>query len=142
MVAATIVTAASLPIYWVLFHALNVVGLALASDIGIFANTAVLAWLLHREGLVSLNELPWGELGKAFAIAVLAGAAAMFAARAIPIYGRRVADVESLGIATLTWAGGVAAGLWLTRSALLRDVLVRKRPVMAENTASAPQVQP
>ncbi len=129
MVAATVVTAISLPVYWALFRALNVVGLALASDIGILANTAVLAWLLHRKGLVPLGGLPWTEIGKALLVAAVSGVAAIFAARAVRLEGSRAADLESLAIATLTWAGGVAAGLWLTRSTLLRDLFRRKREV-------------
>ena len=139
MVAATVVTAASLPVYWALFHSFNVVGLALASDIGIFANTAVLAWLLHRKGLVSLAGLRWAELGKALLVAAISGAVAMFAARSVPVEGRRLADLESLAIATLTWAGGVAAGLWLTRSILLRDLFRRKRTAAgSENARNGP----
>lgn len=146
MVAATIVTAASLPVYWALFHAFNVTGLALASDIGIIANTVVLALLLHRKGLVPMSSLPWRELGKALVTAVLAGAAAFFAARAIPVHGSRLADFESLGMATLTWAAGVAAGLWITRSELPRHLLRRRSllsaAVRAENGTPPPEIQP
>src|SRR5437588_5162811 len=45
MAAVTIITAASLPIYSILFHRLGVVGLAFASDIGIALNLFALAWL-------------------------------------------------------------------------------------------------
>ena len=46
-----------------LFHALGLRGLAIASDIGIFVQTASLAILLHRKRLVSLAHLEFGELG-------------------------------------------------------------------------------
>jgi hypothetical protein len=36
----------------------------------------------------------------------------------IPLRGSRLADLESLGLSSITWAGGVAAGLWLLRSDL------------------------
>ena len=38
----------------------------------------------------------------------------------------RVADLKVLGLTTITWAGAVAAGLWLTRSSLPGDLRRRK----------------
>ena len=145
MVAATIVTALSLPVYWAFFHALHVTGLALASDVGIAANTIVLAVLLHRRGLVRIGDLPWREVGKAVLTAVVAGAAALFASRVIVIDGSRTADAEALGIATLTWAAAVAAGLWLLRSELPRNLSRRKRaasPIDGIAPPSTSQMQP
>src|SRR5947209_6955874 len=72
MIACTLVTLASLAIYRALFHSLSVVGLAIASDIGIIANTIAAALLLHRRKLVSLGDLPWVELGKATLVAAMA----------------------------------------------------------------------
>ncbi|MBZ5567155.1 MAG: murein biosynthesis integral membrane protein MurJ [Acidobacteriia bacterium] len=127
MVAATVITAASLPVYYALFHALDVVGLAIASDIGIAANTIVLAVLLHRRGLVPLPGLNWRELGKAAATAAVAGFAGVRVAELVRVAGSRSADVESLALGTLTWAAAVAAALWVLRSGLPRD-LRRKKP--------------
>ncbi len=42
------------------------------------------------------------------------------------IAGSRSADVEALGLIAITWAGAVAAGLWLTRSQLPGDLRRRK----------------
>jgi putative peptidoglycan lipid II flippase len=126
MIAATVVTLASLPIYRALFRAFDVAGLAIASDVGILGNTVVLAALLHRKGLVPAGSLPWRELAKVLLTAVLAGAAAFFSARAIPVSGSRLADLQSLALVTLTWAAGVAAGLWITRSGLTRDLFRRR----------------
>src|SRR5205085_1885334 len=47
MVAVSVITAASLPLYSVLFRAFGVIGLAWASDIGIGVNLLALALLLH-----------------------------------------------------------------------------------------------
>src|SRR6204780_2258361 len=47
MVAVTVITSASLPVYSLLFRKYGVVGLAWASDIGIAANLLALAFLLH-----------------------------------------------------------------------------------------------
>lgn len=130
MVAVTIITAASLPIYSILFHRLGVVGLAFASDIGIGVNLFALAWLLHYRRLVSLRELRWDELGKSALTAIVAGAISLQVAKIIPLpltgHGSRTADLLQLGLITITWSAAVAAGLWLLRSQLPSDLRRRK----------------
>ena len=118
MVAGTVVTLASLPMYSWMFDTLGVVGLAIASDIGIVAHTLVLAVLLDRRRLVPARVMPWREISKALATALVAGAAAYGASRVVALDGSRAADFEVLGVVSITWAGAVAAGLWLTRSDL------------------------
>jgi putative peptidoglycan lipid II flippase len=130
MAAVSIITAASLPIYSVLFHHFGVVGLAFASDIGIGSNLLALAWLLHYRRLVSLGELRWGELGKSALTAVIAGGISFEVAKVAPLStsgtGSRLADLLRLGLISLTWAAAVAAGLWLLRSQLPNDLRRRK----------------
>ena len=75
MVASTIVTAISLPVYWSLYRSYGGTGLVIASNIGILAQTLVLAGMLHRDGLVRLGGLDWAEVGRSAASAALAGAA-------------------------------------------------------------------
>ena len=118
MIAGTVITAASIPIFWAMYHGWSVLGLAIASDIGIFAQTAALAILLHRRGLVPLGNMRWGELAKALVTAAFAGVAAMFASRAVAVNGSRTADFTSLAVTTVVWGGAVALGLWITRSEL------------------------
>ncbi len=65
MVATSLITLASIPVYSALFRHFSTVGLAMASDLGIVANTLALAFLLHRRQLVRVSELRWGEIGKA-----------------------------------------------------------------------------
>src|SRR3954465_8926566 len=65
MIAGTIVTAASLPVYSALFARYGVFGLAIASDVGILLHTLVLAALLETRGLVPLRTLPCVGLLKA-----------------------------------------------------------------------------
>jgi putative peptidoglycan lipid II flippase len=138
MVAVTIITAASLPIYAFFFHTFGVVGLAWASDIGIGMNLIALAGLLHYRGLVRLGDLRWNELGKATLTAAVAGGISFEVAKAIPLatgQGSRGADFLQLGLVSVTWAAAVAAGLWLLRSELPRDLRNRKRiayPAVAE----------
>jgi putative peptidoglycan lipid II flippase len=137
MVASTIVTVASLPVYSALYRVLSMVGLAIASDIGIVANTVVLAGLLHRRRLIPADELQWGELGKALLTAVFAGVLAQHVAGLVTP-GSRVADVAAFSLAAVTWAATVALGLWLTRSHLLADLRRRKQtPYPAVASAQA-----
>jgi len=126
MVAVSVITAASLPLYSILFHAYGVIGLAWASDIGIGVNLLALAWLLHYKKLVSLGGLRWGELGKAALTSVVAGGISFEVAKVVPLAaaGRssRVADLMQLTLVSLTWAAATAAGLWLLRSDLPGDL--------------------
>ena len=119
MVAGTIITVASLPMYAWLFRQYSAVGLTIASDVGIFAHTVVLLTLLHRKKLVLLSGLPWGELGKALLTSLVAGVLAFYVASGVSMDGTRRADFLALALVSITWAGAVAAGLWLMRSKLL-----------------------
>jgi len=138
MVAVSVITAASLPVYSVLFHSFGVVGLAWASDIGIGVNLLALAVLLHRKKLVPLGDLRWGELGKAAITAVIAGGISFEVAKIVPItpgHGSRMADLMQLALVSITWAAAVAVGLWLLRSELPGDLRRRKGavyPVVAQ----------
>src|SRR5579862_4187675 len=137
MVAVTVITAASLPIYAFFFHAFGVVGLAWASDIGIGLNLFALAGLLHYRRLVRLGDVRWNELGKAALTAAVAGGISFEVAKGIPpaTTGSRWADFLQLGLISVTWAAAAAAGLWLLRSELPRDLRNRRRaayPAVAE----------
>src|SRR5499427_5212773 len=133
MVAVSVITLLSLPIYSVLFHTFGVVGLAWASDIGIGINLLALAALLHHRGLVPVWEMRWSELGKAAVTAVIAGVMCFEVGKAVPLAtagrGSRVADLLQLGLVSATWAAAAAAGLWLLKSELPRDL--RRRRVTA-----------
>ncbi len=133
MVAATAITVASLPVYSFFFHTFGVVGLAWASDLGIAVNLVALAGLLHYRKLVRLDELRWGELGKAAVVALVAGVITFEVAKVVPLAttgrGNRVADLTQLALVSLTWAAAVAGGLWLLRSELPGDLRRREGAV-------------
>jgi putative peptidoglycan lipid II flippase len=133
MIAVSVITLASLPVYSVLFHGFGVVGLAWASDIGIGVNLLALAGLLHSRKLVSLGGVRWRELAKAALVAVVAGGISFEVAKAVPLatsgHGSRVADLTQLALTSLTWTAAVAAGLWLLKSELPRDLRRRKGAV-------------
>jgi putative peptidoglycan lipid II flippase len=126
MIASTIVTLASLPIYSILYRRFGAVGLVVSSDIGIAANCLCIAFMLHRRNLVPANLLRWNEIAKAFAVSIVAGLLSLQISRLVQLSGSRAADVEALGLIAATWAGSVALGLWLTRSQLLQDLRRRK----------------
>jgi putative peptidoglycan lipid II flippase len=83
MIASTIVTVISLPIYAGLHHSFGVAGLAVASNIGIAMQTCTIAVLLHRRRMVSLASLDYPELGRCVASALAGGIAAWLAVRGI-----------------------------------------------------------
>jgi putative peptidoglycan lipid II flippase len=130
MAAVTIITAASLPVYSLLFHKYGVVGLAWASDIGIGANLLALACLLHLRKMVSLRTLRWDELGKSALTAAIAGGISLEvgrnAAAFMSTHGSRIADLLQLALITLTWGAAAAVGLWLLGSQLPSDLRRRK----------------
>jgi putative peptidoglycan lipid II flippase len=128
MIATTVITVASLPLYALLFRTLSITGLAIASDLGITANALAIALLLHIRGMVPLGGMNWKELGKAALIGVISGGLSYEVMRSIPLDGSRRADLLALALASLTWAAAVAAGLWLLRSELPAD-LRRKKSV-------------
>jgi putative peptidoglycan lipid II flippase len=146
MAAVSLITACSLPIYSLLFHSFGVVGLAWASDIGIGMNLIALAVLLHRKRFVSLGELRWDELAKSTVTAVAAGAISFEVAKIVPMIftsttfasttfssqNSRLADVLQIVLVSVTWAGAVAAGLWLLRSELPQDL--RRKPTIPTPT--------
>jgi putative peptidoglycan lipid II flippase len=136
MVAVTVITASSLPIYSLLFRVYGVVGLAWASDIGIGANLFALMLLLHWRKLVSLGGLRWDELAKSAGTAVVAAGLSFEVAKVVPLpltgHGSRLADLLRLALISITWAAAVAAGLWLTRSQLPGDLRRKKRQAYPE----------
>ena len=103
MVASTIVTILSVPVYWELYHAYGGMGLVIASNLGILAQTLVLAVMLHREGLVRLSGLGWAEVGKSLAAACAAGAVSTAILHAIRMQSGFRFDALVLAAATLAW---------------------------------------
>jgi putative peptidoglycan lipid II flippase len=122
MVASSVITLVSLPIYSALYHALSAVGLVIASDLGIAANCLGIAFLLHRRNLVPAGALEWKEIGKALAVSVVAGLVSWEVGQFVNLTGSRVADLEALGLIAFSWAVSAALGLWLVSSRLLQDL--------------------
>jgi len=124
-IIGTLITVLSIPIYWGLFNGLGLTGLAIASDIGILAQTVSLAVLLHKKRLVSLAHLELGELGRALLAAIAAFAAAAAAVHFLPPVTTHLGDLVIITIGSITWAIAAYAVLHLTGSTLPRQVLRR-----------------
>jgi putative peptidoglycan lipid II flippase len=128
MIAGTVVTLISLPIYASLFHLQGVAGLAIASDVGISLQTLSLAVMLHQRQMVSLASLDYRELGRCLAAGAVAGAAVwlgIFGAGRILTGHSRWVDAGELIVGSALWV--LVAGWLLNRlgSALPRASLKR-----------------
>ncbi len=128
-VSGTVVTLVSIPVYALLFHRVGLTGLAVASDIGIFAHTAALAILLHRARLVSIASLDYPELARALAAAVLAYVVTLAVTtlqffQSVPNHNH-FRDALVLGLGTLVWAGICALTLQTTGSRLIQQLRQR-----------------
>jgi putative peptidoglycan lipid II flippase len=127
MLASTIITVVSLPIYWSLFHSLGAPGLALASDLGILLQTGTLAILLHRRKLVTLGGLEYSELARAFLAAAVSAGALVALAHVLPPAGTFRNDAQTLALGTLLWIAISYAVLHFTGSALPAQLIARLR---------------
>jgi len=125
-ITGTVITIVSIPMYWALFNAQGLTGLAIASDVGIFIQTATLAILLHRKHLVSLLHLEYAELGRALLAAFIAYIAAYGLARALPNIPGHTGDLLTITAGSLAWIVAAVIILLITRSRLPAQILRRK----------------
>lgn len=136
MIAGTVVTAISLPIYAVLFRLHGAMGLAMASDVGIALQTLSIAVLLHRRHMVSLASLDYAELGRCLVAAVTACLAAWLTVKGVGAllthfhpahqpYSGRWMDLGMAVAGTAVWLPLLKMVLDKTGSALPRVALRR-----------------
>ncbi len=127
MAASTVITAASIPIYWLLFHHMGVMGLAIASDCGILIQTLGLAFLLHRKGLVPFSGLEYLEMAKSLAAAIISFGALFAVVRLLPRSGSFPHDLLQLACGTTVWLLSAWGFLLLARSSLPNQLISRFR---------------
>jgi putative peptidoglycan lipid II flippase len=125
-ITGTLITLLSVPMYWALFNARGLTGLAIASDIGILIQTATLAILLHRKHLVSLLHIEYPELARALLASLVAYIAAYGLARALPPLPGHKGDLLTIAAGTTAWAIAALILLLITRSKLPNQLLRRK----------------
>ncbi len=128
MIASTLVTLASLPIYAALNRAFGPRGLVIASDLGIAANCLTAAFLLHRRRLVPAGGLEGKEISKALLISVVGAVIGWEITRLMNISGSRIADLKGLALVSIAWILTVVLGLWLTKSKLPQDLRRKRQP--------------
>lgn len=124
MVAGTIVTLVSWPIYWSLHRSMGPLGLAIASDIGILIQTLTLAILLNRRRMVPLSNLEYPELLRSLLAAVVSYAALVGLRHLFPTTSR-LHELALLIVAAIVWLAISAAVLRLTGSKLPDQLMGR-----------------
>ncbi len=132
MVAGTIVTVVSLPIYAALYRHLGPMGLAIASDIGITMQTCTIAALLHLRRMVSLASLDYAEMGRCL-LAALGGGGAVWLA----IWGLRVLLAHVPGTPLATHLRLIDLGMAIAGSAIW---LLIARWVLKKTGSALPRV--
>jgi putative peptidoglycan lipid II flippase len=128
-IAGTAIVLLSIPLYWALFHWKGMVGLAIASDIGIIAQTAVLALLLHKKRLVSLTHLEFAELSRALLASLVAFAATAATVHFMPPVTTLRGDMVMIAVGSIAWAVAASLTLVITGSKLPAQILRRGKPV-------------
>lgn len=126
MIAGTLVTAASIPLYWWLYHTWGPIGLPVASDVGILFQTLTLAILLHRKGMVSLAGLEYAELARSLAAGAIAFLTLIGLRYLIPSRNL-LYELALLVLATLLWIAVSTVVLKATGSQLPNELLRRFR---------------
>jgi putative peptidoglycan lipid II flippase len=133
MLAGTIITIVSVPIYWQLHQHFGVIGLAWASNIAILIQTGTLAILAHRRSLVPLfgpEGTPYAgldrpEIARAAIAAIVSLAGATLVLHLVLQPQTYRGDLIALTIGGLTWAILAAITLHLTGSKLLTQLRSR-----------------
>ena len=125
-ITGTVVTVLSAPLYWFLYGSLGLRGLALASDLGITAQTLSLAILLQRHRLVSLLHLEWPELARALIAAVSAWGVTAAIVSLLPAVRTHTGDALILAAGSAIWAA-IAGGVLLATGSRLPAQLLRRK---------------
>jgi putative peptidoglycan lipid II flippase len=129
MLAGTIITIVSIPIYWQLHQHFGVIGLAWASNLAILLQTGTLAILAHRRHLIPIIGPPGPyagldrpEITRAAIAALISLAGTTLVLHLVPQPQTYRGDLISIAIGGLTWATLAAATLHLTGSRLLTQI--------------------
>lgn len=126
-ISGTVITLLSIPIYGLLYRGFGVVGLAMASDLGILALTLTMAVQLHRKRLVSIASLDGGELWRAGLAALVSYAGAAVCAAYLPRRPGYFGDMLLIAVAGTVWAGLAFGTLHVTGSRLPQQIRSRRQ---------------
>jgi putative peptidoglycan lipid II flippase len=125
-ISGTVVTVASIPLYWVLYRSMGVEGLAFASDIGILTHTIALALLLQNYKLVTLKSLDRPELYRALLAALIGMVATQQTLLRLPPNPGTLGNLAEIALGTIIWIVATAAALHYSGSTLLTQLRNRK----------------
>lgn len=121
MIVGTTITVLSFPLYWLAYDRLGIIGLPIASGLGMMAQTITLALTLNHRGLVALPLRHSREIGKALVVAIAAGAVGRMLSSVVPLHGSRADDLHNLLLTTAGWGITALVVLLITRSSLLAE---------------------
>lgn len=129
MLAGTIITVATLPVYWELHRRFGVIGLAWASNLAILTHTVTLAILLHRRKLVPLfgkvSGLDRPEIARAMVAALISLAGVILLLHLVPPSQTYRGDLLALALGGFVWIALATGTLQLTGSKLLSQIRSR-----------------
>jgi putative peptidoglycan lipid II flippase len=127
MRAGTIVTAISIPVYWLLHARFGVIGLAWASNLAILVHTLTLAILLHRRRMVSLAGLDRPELAKSLLAALVSFVGVTLLLHVVSRAASQTytGDLIALAAGGIAWAALGFMVLYFSGSTLPRQLLRR-----------------
>ncbi|MEO8870162.1 MAG: murein biosynthesis integral membrane protein MurJ [Granulicella sp.] len=121
-----VVTLVSIPVYSFLFHRMGMVGLAIASDIGILLLTVTMAMQLNQRKLVPLSGLEGGEIGRALLAACVGFAGAAACVRYLHMPRGHVGDALVIGAGTIVW-GALCFGVLTVMGSKLPGQILRRQ---------------
>lgn len=122
MIGGTVITALSVPMYWLLHRQYGAVGLAWASNLAILAQTAMLAILAHRRYLVPLSGLDGKELRRSLLATFVSFAGLHLLDHAMPAQVGLWGAAGELGLGVLVWGGLAVATLGMTGSTVVGEL--------------------
>ncbi len=126
MVWGTVITIASLPIYWGMNRRFGVIGLAWASNLAILAQTVMLATMAHHRRLVRLSGLDGPELLRSLLAAAISFVGVHFVVRLLPVPGGHWGALILLLAGGAAWALLAFLSLHLSGSSLPAQIRRRR----------------
>lgn len=127
MVAGTIITILSLPVYWGLHARFGAMGLAWASNLAILTHTVTLAVLLHLRKLMPLAGVDRRELTKSLLAAVVSVVIVIELLRFMPEHRGHLWNALLLIVGAGVWAGVCWIILRITKAQLPTELMRRAR---------------
>lgn len=122
MIGGTVLTALSIPMYWLLHARFGVAGLAWASNLAILAQTVMLAVLAHRRHLVPLFGLDVPELERSLLSAFVSFAGLHLLDHVMPAATTHFLALAELVAGVAVWGALAAATLHLTGSKMVGEL--------------------